>query len=218
MNNKDSNGAINDSLMLGIGILIIGLILAIYSISSYLEVKTLSEKIDFELIEGDMKTTSTDKYFEYQAIAEFLNKKLNKNKNIPLKNVSCVYLDYAEHNAILMYNLADKKLESDISKRSTAAGNIRDLHKILDNYKTCKQTAKIKQELENQISEIENASKQNSQRADRMTNFLNGYKENQNINNEVSETQIPTDEGFNGATTKDIEQDIDNMRQWEENQ
>ncbi len=214
---KDKNAAINETLMLGVGILIIGLILAVYSISTYIEVKNLSEKVDLDLIDSNAKLTAADKYYEYLSISEFLMKKLNQNKNIPLKNTSCVYLNYAHENAILMYNLADRKLEFDTSKKSDAAANIRALHKMYDNYKGCRQTAGLKDELGKYLSEIENGNNNNSDSEERMNNFLNGYREKkpaeENAFYEQNDVIVP--EGMSEEQKQQLEHDMNNVQQWQ---
>lgn len=175
---KNKNSATNELLMLGLGILIIGLILASYSISTYVEIRDLAEKIDFEMIDNNTKLSSSDKYYKYVAISDFLTKKLNKNKDIPVKNASCVYMDYAQSNALKMYMLTNKKQMTDPAKMSFSAGNIRTLYGIYDNYKTCKHQAEYKAELENILKEIENADNKKYDSEERMTNFLSGSKQN----------------------------------------
>ncbi|MBQ8460716.1 hypothetical protein IJ541_11540 [bacterium] len=184
---KNSN---NEMMMLGVGILIIGLILAIYSISTYVEIKDLGEKIDFEMIDDNNQLSSTDKYYKYLAIADFLKKKLEKNKNIPIKNSSCIYLDYAQHNAIELYRLTSKKMDSDITKKNVAAGNIRTLYNALDNYKTCKKSYEYKTELGNLLDEIEKADKLGADREERMNNFLNGSNYEDILHEQGIEEQI----------------------------
>ena len=61
-----------------------------------------------------------------------------KNKDIPIKNSSCIYLDYARHNAIELYKLTNRKLDMDDAKKSVSAGNIRNLYNTLEYYNTCK--------------------------------------------------------------------------------
>ena len=194
---KDKNSAINEMLMFGVGILIIGLILASYSVSTYMEIKDLGEKIDFEMIDSDTKLTASDKYYKYVAISEFLTKKLNKNKSIPIKNASCVYMDYAQTNALKMYYLTDKKLNFDVAKKNASAENIRNLNNMYDSYKTCKHQAEYKAELAEILKEIENVDKKQDDSEQRMNNFLSGYKEhsideyeqNMNTNNGENLTQ-----------------------------
>ena len=214
---KDKNAAINETLMLGVGILIIGLILAVYSISAYIEVKNLSEKVDPGLVDGNAKLTASDKYYEYLSISEFLNKKLKQNKNIPIKNNSCVYLNYAHENAVLMYNLADRKLEFDTSKKSDAAANIRSLHKMYDNYKGCKQMPGLKAELGEYISEIESGNGGNPDSEERMNNFLNGYREKKQAEENAfyEQNDISMPEGMTEEQKQQLEQDMNNVQQWQ---
>lgn len=216
MIDKNKNAAINETLMLGIGILIIGLILGVYSVTTFVEVKNLSEKVDLELIDSNTKLTSSDKFYEYFSISEFLTKKLNQNKNIPIKNTSCVYLDYAHQNAILMYNLADRKFEADPTKKNQAAANIRSLYKMYDNYKGCRQTASLKEELSKYIDEIENAT--NGKDAEqRMNNFLNGYREkDKNVDSQYDYQQQPYDDGMTEEQRQQFERDMNNVQQWQD--
>jgi len=163
------NKNLNDWLAFGIFLLIIGLILLVYSVCTYVEVKSLGEKVDFELIDDNADLSYSDKYYRYLSIADFLNQKLDKNKGLPIKNTSCIYLDYAQHNAIELYELTNKNATPDTSKQNTAAGNIRSLYSRLDNYNTCKKTPLYKSELQKLITEIE--KKNNAQ--EKMNDFLN---------------------------------------------
>ncbi len=173
--NRSNN---NDLLMLGIMFLVIGGALGVYSISSYVELKNLGDKVDFELIDDNNQMSSTDKYYKYLSIADFLNQKLNQNKNIPIKNASCVYLDYAQHNAIELYRLTSRRMELDDSKKSVAAGNVRGLVNMLDNYKTCNKTQTYKTELNNILDEIQKSENLNSNQDMRMNQFMDGYSRN----------------------------------------
>lgn len=214
---KNSNAANNETLMLGVGILIIGLILGVYSLSTYVEIKNLSEKVDLDLIDANTKLTPSDKYLEYYSIAEFLNKKLKQNRNIPVKNAACVYLNYAHENAILMYNIADKKLDYDISKKNDAAANIRSLYKIYDDYKGCRQTAGLKEELGKYIADIEGASKLNDDSDERMNNFLNGYREKKQAEEAefYEQNNIIKPEEMTEEQKHQLEQDMNNVQQWQ---
>ncbi len=165
----------NNQLMLGVILLVIGLFVAIYSISSYSEIKSLGEKINFEDIDANIQLSTSDKYYKYLSNADFLNQKLNKNKDILIKNASCVYLDYAQHNAIELYNLTYKKMERDEARQSVAAGNVRALYNMLDNYKTCSKSAGYKTELQNLLDDIQNSNLTPSDADMRMEKFLNGY-------------------------------------------
>lgn len=180
----------NNLLTLGIIFLILGGALGVYSISSYLELKDLGDKVDFELIDDNNQMSSSDKYYKYLSIADFLNQKLNQNKNIPIKNASCVYLDYAQHNAIELYRLTSRRMELDDSKKNVAAGNVRSLSNMLDNYKTCNKTQTYKTELNNILDEIQKSEELNNDREMRMNKFMNSYpQENQSIPTEENQTQ-----------------------------
>ena len=126
----------NDLLILGGTILLLGILLMSYSISTYRETKSLEDKIDFAEIDNNNSMSSSDKYFKYLSIADFLNQKLKKNEGLLMKNSSCVYLDYAQHNALALYRLTYNGMQTEESRRSVAAGNIRNLYSMLDNYKT----------------------------------------------------------------------------------
>lgn len=180
------NRSANNLLMLGITILVMGLFLMSYSISTYKEVKNLSEKIDFEEVDNNVQMSTSDKYFKYLSFANFLNQQLNKNKNLLIKNSACVYLDYAQHNAISLYKLAYSGIQTDDSRKGVAAGNVRTLSNMLDNYKTCNQTATYKKELENILNDIEKTDKLYSDRQQRMDSFLNGYNPNSVDNKTVT--------------------------------
>lgn len=172
----NKNFATNELLMFGTGVLIIGMILGYYSISTHKEVKMLEEKIDFEMVDNNIKLSTEGKYYKYAAYADFLTKKLDKNKNIPLKNTACIYLDYAQHNALKMYYLTNNTQFTDEAKKSYCASNIRTLYGLYDNYKTCKRESEYKSELDKIIKEIENSDKKNNENEERMTNFLGGNK------------------------------------------
>lgn len=174
MDNKTNN----ELIMLGTGILILGLVLGSYSLSTYVETKDLASKIDFELIDDNNELSSIEKYYKYISIADFLNQKLTKNKNLAIKTTSCVYLDYAQHNAIELYRLTNRKLDMDDTKKSVAAGNIRSLYNMLDNYTTCKKAIVYKAELQKILTDIQQEEKA-VDNEDRMNRFLNGYKERQ---------------------------------------
>ncbi len=202
--NRSNN---NDLLMLGIMFLVIGGALGVYSISSYVELKNLGDKVDFELIDDNNQMSSTDKYYKYLSIADFLNQKLNQNKNIPIKNASCVYLDYAQHNAIELYRLTSRRMELDDSKKSVAAGNVRGLVNMLDNYKTCNKTQTYKTELNNILDEIQKAENLNSNQDMRMNQFMDGYS--RNVQTIPTETQPQTIQDTQNVQTNAQPQTID---------
>ena len=202
--NRSNN---NDLLMLGIMFLVIGGALGVYSISSYVELKNLGDKVDFELIDDNNQMSSTDKYYKYLSIADFLNQKLNQNKNIPIKNASCVYLDYAQHNAIELYRLTSRRMELDDSKKSVAAGNVRGLVNMLDNYKTCNKTQTYKTELNNILDEIQKSENLNSNQDMRMNQFMDGYS--RNVQTIPTETQPQTMQDNQNIQTNAQPQSID---------
>lgn len=147
------NKSSNDWLMLGMFLLAVGIILAVYSVATYKEIKTLGEKIDFELIDDNNSLSSSEKYYKYLTIADYLNQKINKNKNLPIKNSSCVYLDFAQHNAIELYTLTDTRLEADEYKLTTAQENVKTLRTLLDSYNTCPKSSLYKAELDKLIND-----------------------------------------------------------------
>lgn len=164
----------NDLLFLGIIFLTIGLSVGSYSYSTYKEIKNLDTKIDFEMIDHNSELSPLDKYYKYISIADFLNQKLTKNQNIPIKNTSCVYLDYAQHNAIELYNLTERKLGMDEAKKFIAAENVRKLSNTLSNYKTCKKSAEYKNELNEILEKIEKRQNLYSEKQP-MDDYLNSY-------------------------------------------
>ena len=91
------------------------------------------------------------------------------------KNSTCVYLDYAEHNAVSLYELTYNGVQTDDSRKDVAAGNIRSLLKILDSYRTCKQFSTYKDELKHILDDIEKSDSLYSNTEERMNNFMNGY-------------------------------------------
>lgn len=195
----------NDLLLLGISILIIGILLASYSLSSYLEVKNLIDKIDFETLAHSTEMSTEDKYYEYLSINDFLEQKLEKNKNLPIKNTSCIYLDYAQQNVIELYNLTHKKLDSNDSRRNVTTGTIRKLYNTIGYYKTCKQAENYKKELDEILKDIQKSENLHIDYEQRMNEFLNTRRElpndiipAQNENSDSSEQQaIPATENYN---------------------
>ena len=170
-----SSNNTNNLLFLGISILVIGLFLLSYSITTYKEVQSLANKIDFEELDNNNQMSSSDKYFKYLSISDYLNQILNKNKNLLMKNSACVYLDYAQHNAISLYKLTYSGVQTEETRKSVAAGNIRNLYTMLDNYKTCKQTENYKTELKNILYDIQKTDNLYSEREQRMESFMKDY-------------------------------------------
>ena len=170
-----SSNNTNNLLFLGISILVIGLFLLSYSITTYKEVQSLANKIDFEELDNNNQMSSSDKYFKYLSISDYLTPILNKNKNLLMKNSACVYLDYAQHNAISLYKLTYSGVQTEETRKSVAAGNIRNLYTMLDNYKTCKQTENYKTELKNILDDIQKTDNLYSEREQRMESFMKDY-------------------------------------------
>lgn len=185
----------NNMLFTGILFLVLGLVLLAYSISSFIETRELTNKIDFTELENNNQMPDSDKYFQYLSNADFLNQKLNQNKNLPFKNASCAYVDYAQRNALDLYKLIENQTES--TRKEVAEGNIKSLLTIYENYKTCKNISKYKEEL-NKI--LENQQRQNELfEEDRMNRFIDdSYSnvENKSYPNEEtnSERQNPSAE------------------------
>lgn len=182
----------NDLLILGGIILLLGILLMSYSISTYRETKALEDKIDFEEIDNNNSMSSSDKYFKYLSIADFLNQKLKKNEGLLMKNSSCAYLDYAQHNALALYRLTYNGMQTDESRKSVAAGNIRNLYSMLDNYRTCKQSNDYKKELSDILTDIQKSDDLYSQRQDRMNTFMRDYPQDSTFQPQVQEQ--PMDE------------------------
>ena len=60
MNKKNNN-----LLALGISILVLGLMLLSYSISSYTELKSLDEKMNFDELDNNVQMSTTDKFIKF---------------------------------------------------------------------------------------------------------------------------------------------------------
>lgn len=170
---KDTNGLLYS----GVLILLIGLLLLSYSISTYSEVKNLAQKIDFIEVDNNNQMSTSDKYYKYLSYSDYLSEKLKKNKNILVKNTSCVYLDYAQHNAVALYRLTYNGLQPDESRQSVSAGIVRGLYNMLDNYKTCKQSTNYKAELKEILDDIQRFDEIQAQKEDRMNAFMADFKE-----------------------------------------
>lgn len=164
----------NELLMIGVGILIVGVVLASYSFSTYVEMKQLDSQFDFDTLDKNTQMSTSDKYYKYLEYSDILNQKLKANKNIPFKNVACVYLDYAQHNATALYDLTDKKMTMDSEKKSVGLSNIRSLYKMLDNYKSCSNASAYKKVLDDILEGASNAEKDKLRADERMNEFLYG--------------------------------------------
>ena len=170
-NKKSYNGL----LTLGIVSILAGLALLIYCITSYSEVKLLTDKIDFDELDNNIHISTSDKYYKHLSIWDTLNQKLEKNKNLPVKNMSCAYLDYAQHNIKSLYKLIYKSANEDTSRRAVVEGNIKSLSDMYDNYKSCRKVALYKDELDKMLNEIENSDDIFYQ--GRMETFINGNRD-----------------------------------------
>lgn len=166
----------SDKLLLtgGIIAIIFGVALLCYSIKSYAEIKYLENHIDFEELDHNNRIPTSDKYFKHLSIQDYLNQKLNKNKNLPFKNTSCIYLDYAQHNLLSWHRLIFKSSNEDNTKKSVVEGNIRTHLILLDDYKICKMSSQYKSELQTIIDQIEKSD--DLEKENRMNNFLNGER------------------------------------------
>lgn len=191
-----SSNNTNNLLFLGISILVIGLFLLSYSVTTYKEVESLANKIDFEELDNNNQMSSSDKYFKYLSISDYLNQILNKNKNLLMKNSACVYLDYAQHNAISLYKLTYSGVQTEETRKSVAAGNVRNLYTMLDNYKTCKQTETYKAELKNILDDIQKSDNLYSEREKRMESFMKDYNVKQE---EITPEETNVEEQYQSA-------------------
>jgi hypothetical protein len=165
----------NGLLVLGIVAIISGLSLLMYCIASYSEIKLVTDKIDFDELDNNIHISTSDKYYKHLSIWDTLNKKLEKNKNLPIKNMSCGYLDYAQHNIKSLYKLVYKSANEDSTRRSVVEGNIKSLQEMYKSYKSCRKTALYQDELDKMLAEIENADDIFYQ--GRMETFLTGKHE-----------------------------------------
>ncbi|MBR1461082.1 hypothetical protein IJ596_05570 [bacterium] len=150
----------NNMLILGLIILVCGIFLLIYSFSSHMEVQNLATKIDFDELDHNNQMSTSDKYYKHLFYAETLEKKLKKNANIPFKNASCVYLDFAQHNVVSMYKLIFNAGDFEDDRKDVVEEKVDNLYEILDKYITCKQTADYKSELKNIQNEIAKSEEQ----------------------------------------------------------
>lgn len=173
----------NSQLILGIVVIIAGLVLLVYSIASYAEVRTLSGKIDFDELDNNNRIPTSEKYYKYLSISDYLNQSLTKNKNLPIKNVSCVYVDYAQHNTVSLYNLIYKGNSGEESKREVVEGNIKYLSEMLGSYKMCRRTAEYKKELDDLLEEIDKTDRLRESNQ-MFINQMSGVDEENDLNDE----------------------------------
>lgn len=168
------NKTYNNLLIGGICAIIFGIALLCYSIRSYSEIKYLNNKIDFDELDNNNHISTSDKYYKFLSIGDFLNSKLEKNKNLPIKNTSCAYLDYYQHNMLSLYRLIFKTANDDSSRKSVVEGNLRSYILLMDNYKTCRKYGQYKAEIQSKIEEIERTD--NLMLESRMDAFLNSNR------------------------------------------
>ncbi len=175
----------NKTLFSGVILTIIGLCLLAYSVYSYFEVKSLENRIDFITLEDNQQISTSDKYYQHLDIADFLTKKLKQNKRLLIKNSSCIYLDYAQHNILDLYKLIFKGGHEDSVKKDVVEGNINSLYTMLDHYGSCKQTSNYQSELKLLLEEIKHSQELERDSQDRMNIFMNRH---------AVQTQVPLDE------------------------
>lgn len=164
----------NKLLALGIFVILCGVSLLVYSITTFAESRQLYERIDFDSLDNNNQISTSDKYIKYLSIADYLNQELNKRKNLPIKNASCMYVDYAQHNATSMYKLIFTGIRDDGERRTAVEDSIKSLDSMLDFYKSCKKTSQYKAELKTLLEEIEKAQDLYVSADIKMDTFLNG--------------------------------------------
>jgi len=164
----------NNLLIWGVCAIIFGIILLCYSIKSYSEIKYLNTKIDFDELDHNNQISTSDKYYKHLSIGDYLTQKLEKNKNLPIKNTSCAYLDYQQHNLMSLYRLIYKTANDDQSRRAVVEGNLRSYLLLMDNYKTCRKYNQYKAEIQSKLDEIERTD--NLMLENRMDAFLNSNR------------------------------------------
>ena len=164
----------NKLLALGISVILCGVSLLVYSITTYAESKQLYERIDFDSIDNNNQMSTSDKYIKYLSIPDYLNQEMNKRKNLPIKNASCMYIDYAQHNANSMYKLIFTGIRDDGERRTAVEDSIKSLDSMLDFYQSCKKTSQYKAELKTLLEEIDKAQDLYVSADIKMDTFLNG--------------------------------------------
>lgn len=211
-NKKSYNGL----LTLGIVSIIAGLSLLVYCITSYSEIKVVTDRIDFDELDNNIHISTSDKYYKHLSIWDTLNQKLEKNKNLPVKNMSCAYLDYAQHNIKSLYKLIYKSANEDAARRTVVEGNIKTLSDMYDNYKSCKKTALYKDELDKMLDEIENSDDIFYQ--GRMETFLNGNRDIERVESgsAIPEGEIMREGNIQPVANPQPEQKDDRFRQVEQ--
>lgn len=196
----------NNLLILGISIIILGLSLLMYCITSYSDIKSVTDHIDFDELDNNNHMPTADKYYKHLAIADTLNQKLKKNKNLPIKNMSCAYLDFSQHNIKSMYRLIFKGTSEDESKRSVVEGNVEALLDMYDSYKNCRKTSQYKQELSAILEEIKDY--ENSYDQTRMDKFLSTKSEIQRIQTDEQDPELLDSRAINAEAERNTVREI----------
>lgn len=163
----------NKLLWQGILLIVFGLVLFGYSLNTYYLSSQLNNKIDFDSLDNNNQISTSDKYVRYLAIGDYLYQELKKHKDLPLKNASCIYLEYAQHNAISLYRLIFTGVRDDGSRRDTVNNSVQALYDMLDNYKSCKNATQYKAELKKILKDIEHSQDLYLDSEMRMDAFLN---------------------------------------------
>ena len=179
----------NNMLILGLLIIVCGIFLLVYSFSTHMEIKNLSNKIDFDELDNNSRISTSDKYYKHLFYANLLEEKLKKNANIPFKNSSCVYLDYAYHNVTSLYKLIFNSADFADDRKDVTEDKINNLNEILDQYSTCEQAATYKTGLKNLQDEIEKSEEIYESSQQRMDNFMYGGLDGKAEYSEDSEIQ-----------------------------
>ncbi len=162
----------NNMLILGLFFVVCGIFLLVYSFSAHMEVKNLANKIDFEELKNNTQMSTSDKYYKHLFYANLLEEKLKKNANIPFKNSSCAYLDYAYHNINSLYKLIFNGADFEDDRKDVIEDKINSLSEIIDRYSTCKKAAEYKTGLKNIQDDIEKSQELYEDSQQRMENFM----------------------------------------------
>jgi len=165
---------VNRLLICGILITVTGVALFIYSLAVHSEENALYNQINFDELDNNKQIPTSDKYYKYLSIADFLNQKLNQNKSLPIKNMSCVYLDYAYHNTVSLYKLIYNGDRSDTSRREVTESNVQNLFDMTGSYAGCKKSAEYKIELNKILEDIKKSNELYKSSDFAMDSFLRG--------------------------------------------
>ena len=138
----------NKRLYLGLFITIVGLFLLLYSFLIAVEEQKLNKYVDLEYLVENTDMTSTEKYYKYLDITDYLSNYVKKNKDLPIKNLSCKYMDYYYETTIDFYDLVDKKFSTDVSKTEVASAQLQNCFNTLKDYSTCPNASKYKEDIE----------------------------------------------------------------------